>query len=178
MPSPRLSVPLSVAALSALTELEFIAVLKDVFEHSPWVAAGAYHERPFGTLDELHRAMCAVVEAADTNAQLGLIRAHPDLAGKAALAGELTEASSLEQAGAGLDRLTEAEYRRFHALNDAYQAHFGFPFILAVKGHTKTSILAAFEIRLPNSPEAERKAALTQIYQIARFRLAALLGVL
>ncbi len=169
---------LSVAALNALDEPEFVAALADVFEHSPWVAAGAYSERPFGSLGELHSAMCEVVGASGTEAQLGLIRAHPDLAGKAARAGALTAASSFEQAGAGLDRLTGAEYRRFHALNGAYQARFDFPFILAVKGHTKESVLAAFEARLPNAPEAERKAALTQIYQIARFRLEALLGVL
>ena len=165
---------LSTPRLSELSEAAFVAVLADVFEHSPWVAAGAYSARPFRSLDELHGAMCRVVEAAGTEAQLRLIRAHPDLAGKAALAGALTAASSTEQAGAGLDRLTEAEYRRFHKLNDRYRARFGFPFILAVKGHSKTSILAAFETRLANSPEAERGEALAQIYQIARFRLAAL----
>ena len=168
--------PLSAPKLSELSKAEFTAVLADIFEHSPWVAAGAYDARPFGSLDELHRAMCEVVADTATEAQLELIRAHPDLAGKAALAGALTEASSAEQAGAGLDRLTEAEYRRFHELNDAYRARFGFPFILAVKGHNKTSILAAFAVRLPNSPEAEQGEALEQIYEIARFRLAALLG--
>ena len=162
------------AKLSELSKPAFVAALADIFEHSPWVAAGAYDARPFRSVDELHRAMCGVVEAADTEAQLGLIRAHPDLAGKAALAGELTDASSTEQAGAGLDHLTEAEYGRFHTLNDAYRARFDFPFVLAVKGHTKTSILVAFETRLPNSPETERQAALAQIYQIARFRLATL----
>ena len=166
--------PLSAPKLSELSKAEFTAVLAGIFEHSPWVAAGAYDARPFGSLADLHSAMCRVVSGATTEAQLGLIRAHPDLASKAALAGELTAASSTEQAGAGLDRLTEDEYRRFHKLNDAYWARFGFPFILAVKGHTKTSILAAFTARLPNSPEAERGEALEQIYQIARFRLAAL----
>ena len=159
--------------LNVLSEANFVAALGGIFEHSPWVAAGAYQARPFGSPAELHSAMCAVVAAADVEMQLGLIRAHPDLAGKAALAGELTDASSTEQAGAGLDRLTEDEYRRFHDLNDRYRARFGFPFILAVKGHRKTSILAAFETRLANSPEAERDEALVQIYQIARFRLAA-----
>ena len=128
MPLPRLSVPMSASTLSALSKADFVAALGGVFEHSPWVAAGAYAARPFSSLDELHRAMCGVVEGAGTDAQLGLIRAHPDLAGKAARAGEVTAASSFEQAGAGLDRLTEDEYRRFHTLNDAYQARFGFPF--------------------------------------------------
>lgn len=178
MPLPRSSAPTSAATLSTLSKTAFVAALDGVFEHSPWVAAGAYDARPFGSLVELHNAMCRVVESTGTDAQLGLIRAHPDLAGKAALAGELTAASSREQAGAGLDRLTEAEYRRFHALNGAYRARFGFPFVLAVKGHTKTSVLTALETRLPNSQEAEREEALGQIYQIARFRLESLLAAL
>ncbi len=173
---PTATLPL--ATLNAFPETNFVTTLAGVFERSPWVAAGAYSARPFGSLDELHGAMCRVVETADTENQLELIRAHPDLAGKAALAGALTAASRGEQAGAGLDRLTEAEYRRFHALNSAYKAHFGFPFILAVKGHTKTSILDAFEVRLSNSAEAEREEALGQIFKIARFRLEALTGAL
>lgn len=164
------------AVLGAPSKTEFVAILGDTFENSPWVAEKAYAERPFSSLDELHRAMCVVVAAADPDAQLALIRAHPDLAGKAALAGELTAASSGEQAGAGLGGLTAAEYARFHALNDAYRARFGFPFVLAVKGHTKTSILAAFETRLTHDPDAERSAALAEIYRIARFRLGALEG--
>ena len=165
---------LSPALRSAPSKTEFVATLGDIFECSPWVAAGAFEKRPFASLGDLHEAMCGVVAAADSEAQLKLIRAHPDLAGKAALAGELTAASSGEQAGAGLDRLTRDEYRRFHALNDAYRTRFGFPFVLAVKGHTKTSILDAFESRLANEPDRERERALTEIYKIARFRLEAL----
>ena len=168
MPSP--------AALSALSEAEFVTLLGGIFEGSPWIAREVYAERPFGSLDELHCAMCDVVAGAGVEAQLDLIRAHPDLAGKAAIAGELTAASSAEQAGAGLDRLSEDEYGRFHALNDRYRERFGFPFVLAVKGHTVASILAAFEARLPNTPEAERVQALSEIYRIARFRLEALTG--
>jgi len=166
----------SADALSALSQTEFVAALGDIFERSPWVAAEAYEKRPFASVAELHRAMCAAVAAAGAEAQLGLIRAHPDLAGKAALAGEVTAASSAEQAGAGLDRLSADEYGRFHELNNRYRARFGFPFILAVKGNTQASILAAFEARLANSPEAEREAALEEIYKIARFRLEALTG--
>lgn len=165
----------STTALNALSKLEFVEVLGGIFERSPWVAEGVWAKRPFASSAELHEAMCAVVAAAGAEEQLALIRAHPDLAGKAALAG-LTAASSQEQAGAGLDRLTEDEYRRFHRLNDAYRTRFGFPFILAVKGHTRASILAAFEARLPNTPEVERERALAEIYSIARFRLAALTG--
>lgn len=166
----------STAALSALSEAEFVTLLGGIFEGSPWIAREVYAQRPFGSLDELHCAMCDAVAGAGVEAQLELIRAHPDLAGKAAIAGELTAASSAEQAGAGLDRLSEAEYGRFHALNDRYRARFGFPFVLAVKGHTKASILVAFEARLPNTPEAERVQALSEIYRIARFRLEALTG--
>lgn len=162
------------AVLSASSRPEFVTTLGDIFENSPWVADGAFAARPFASLGELHRAMCSVVAAADSETQLALIRAHPDLAGKAALAGELTAASRGEQAGAGLDRLTEDEYRYLHALNDAYRTRFGFPFIVAVKGHTKTSILDAFEARLPNEPDRERERALAEIYEIARFRLEAL----
>ncbi len=164
----------STTTLNAFPKPEFVAALGGIFEHAPWVAEGVWPERPFASPDTLHRAMCAVVAAAGPEAQLALIRAHPDLAGKAALA--MTAASSAEQAGAGLDRLTEEEYGRFHTLNDLYRARFGFPFILAVKGHTKTSILAAFESRLPNTPECERERALAEIYRIARFRLEALTG--
>ncbi len=163
----------SPTVLSAPFRAEFVAALGAIFEGSPWVADGAFEARPFASLSELHEAMCGVVAEAGLGAQLGLIRAHPDLAGKAALA-ELTAASSAEQAGAGLGALSRAEYGRFHTLNDAYRARFGFPFVLAVKGHTKTSILAVFEARLTNSPEVERETALTEIYKIARFRLEAL----
>jgi 2-oxo-4-hydroxy-4-carboxy-5-ureidoimidazoline decarboxylase len=165
---------LPLATLNAQSESDFVGTLGGIFEHAPWVAEGVCPARPFASLEDLHDAMCTVVADAGEARQLELIRAHPDLAGKAALAGELTGASSAEQSGAGLDRLSEDEYRHFHALNDSYKARFGFPFILAVKGHTKTSILSAFEERLPNSPEAERETALREIYKIARFRLEAL----
>ncbi len=166
---------LTLAALNRADQARFVDLLGGVFEHSPWVAEGAGAARPFASVEGLYRAMVGVVEEAGEK-QLELIRAHPDLAGKAARAGGLTAASSREQAGAGLDRLSEDEYRRFHALNDAYKEKFGFPFILAVKGHTKESILASFESRLPHSAEEERRTALAEVYKIARFRLEALLG--
>ncbi len=167
---------LPLSTLTARSKTEFARTLGGIFEHAPWVAEAVYRERPFASLDELHEAMCGAVAGAGAEQQLTLIRAHPDLAGKAALAGELTVSSSREQAGAGLSLLSEDEYRHFHALNGAYQGRFGFPFILAVRGHTKTSILSAFEERLPNSAEAERETALEEIYKIARFRLEALVG--
>ena len=167
---------LTLAALNRADKARFIETLGGVFEHSPWVAEGTWAARPFESVEGLHSAMVAVVEEAGEGKQLGLIRAHPDLAGKAAQARGLTAASSREQAGAGLDRLSEEEYKRFHALNDAYKEKFGFPFILAVRGHTKTSILEAFESRLPHFALEERRTALAEVYKIARFRLEALIG--
>lgn len=165
--------------LSRLNTLDletFVKTLGGIFEHSPWVAESAWSKRPFASVAELHQVMSVVVQHAPEEKQLGLIRAHPDLASKAALAGDLTDSSKREQAGAGLDRLTREEYQRFHTLNDAYKAKFNFPFILAVKGHTKESILQSFEERLPNSLEEEKARALEEIYKIAGFRLEALLS--
>jgi 2-oxo-4-hydroxy-4-carboxy-5-ureidoimidazoline decarboxylase len=153
----------------------FVNKLGGIFEHSPWVAEGSWGRRPFASVAELHQTMCDVVRHAPEKKRLTLLRAHPDLAGKAALAGDLTASSKREQAGAGLHRLTQEEYQRFHELNNAYKAKFAFPFILAVKGHSKESILKSFEERLLNSLAAEKARALEEIYKIASFRLEALL---
>ncbi|MBX8813616.1 2-oxo-4-hydroxy-4-carboxy-5-ureidoimidazoline decarboxylase [Pseudochrobactrum algeriensis] len=157
-------------------ETDFVSALGGVFEHSPWVAEAVAGGRPFASVSALHQAMVQAVEKAGVTKQLALIRAHPDLAGKAARAGHLTDASTSEQKGAGLDRLDDAEYERFHSLNDAYKQRFDFPFILAVrgfdgKGHDKHSILASFETRLQNTPEQEISEALRQIARIAELRL-------
>ena len=167
--------PMTLADLNAVPAAAFVQALGGIFEHSPWVAAAVADHRPFGSVDALHRAMVAAVAAAPPGRQLDLIRAHPDLAGKAARAGALTEPSTAEQAGAGLDRLTDAEFERFGTLNTAYMARFGFPFIVAVKGLTKHDILTAFETRLPNDPDTEKTTALQQVARIARFRLEALI---
>lgn len=158
----------------------FINHLKDIYEHSKWVAEALYEQRdmltnhPQGTQVAVTQAMHDIIEAADHSAQLTLLRAHPDLAGKAALAGELTDASSSEQAGAGLDQLTPPELKNFLALNMSYRDKFDFPFIMAVKGATKDQILEGFEARLPNSVETEFRRALNEVHKIAGFRLAAL----
>lgn len=149
----------------------FTEALGAVFESSPWVAAAAWEQRPFDTVGELHAAMVSVVASATPEQQLALIRAHPDLAGKAAIAGEVAEASRREQRGAGLDQLTAAEYARFQALNDRYRERFAFPFILAVRGHDKHTILEAFTHRLEHDVATERRRALEEIARIARFRL-------
>ena len=166
---------ISIGHLNEQSNETFVTTLRDIFEHSPWVAERVLGQRNFLSIRGLHSAMVQAVADASNREQLNLIRAHPDLAGKAALASELTESSKQEQAGAGLDSLSDEEFKKFHALNDQYKAKFGFPFILAVKGHDKHSILSAFQSRLENSPQDEQKEALRQIAEIARFRLEALL---
>jgi 2-oxo-4-hydroxy-4-carboxy-5-ureidoimidazoline decarboxylase len=156
---------------------EFINRFGSVYEDSPWIAEAVYRQGLTPNEDSpagLASAMAAVVALASRDAKLALIRAHPDLAGRAAIAGDLTEASKSEQSGAGLDRCTPEEYRRFQDLNEAYKARFGFPFILAVSGKTRHDILTAFEARLGNVRETELRTALEQIDRIARLRLEAL----
>jgi len=165
----------TLAQINALPADRFVEALGGIFEHAPWVAEGAAPGRPFSSIGTLHDAMCAVVRHAPVERQMTLIRNHPDLAGKAARAGALTEASTGEQRGAGLDRLSEAEYDRFDRLNTAYRERFAMPFVIAVKGLDKHDILAAMETRLANDPETERDTALAQIARIARFRLADLI---
>ena len=139
-----------------------------LFEHSPWVVERAADRLP---LEDLRAALMQVVKDATPDEQLALIRAHPELAGKAAIDGTLTEASAAEQASAGLDRLTPAEFERFHALNAAYREKFGFPFIICVRLTDKTGILAAMERRLENDRETEIATALEQVGEIVRLRL-------
>ncbi len=159
---------------SSMDKPAFIDRFGDVYEHSAWIAEAVWDNGLIDKHDQkdgLASAMITVLEAADHEAKLALIRAHPDLAGKAAVRGELTEASTSEQAGAGLDKCSPEEFERFQELNSAYQAKFGFPFIFAVKGSTRYDILDAFEERIKNSPETEFETALEQINRIASFRL-------
>ncbi len=159
------------AALNRASQEAFVAALGGVFENAAWVAAAAAGGRPHASLAALHEAMLAAIAAGGEEAQLALIRGHPDLAGRAARAGALTADSRREQSGAGLDRLSDAEFDRFHALNRAYRDRFGFPFVIAVRGLTKEAILDAFEARLANDPAGERTEALRNIGMIGRFRL-------
>jgi len=141
-----------------------------LFEHSAWVEARA-DARP--SSGDRHADLMAVLYDATPEEQLALIRAHPELAGKAAVDGTLTEASAAEQASAGLDRLSPAEFDRFHALNAAYREKFGFPFIICVRLTNKAGILAAMERRLGHDRDAEIAEALAQIGDIVRLRLEA-----
>ena len=147
-----------------------------VFEESPWIAREAWESRPFSGAEVLHAAMVRVVEAAPPDARLELIRAHPDLAGKAAVAGELTPESEREQAAAGLDRLTPEQYERITRLTAAYRERFGFPFVVCAREHTADSIIATAARRLESDPDDEEQTALNEIAKIARLRLADLVA--
>lgn len=160
--------------INRMNHHDFRRALGDVFERSPWIAERAWTARPFVSREALHEAMVGAMRDASREEQLALLRAHPDLAIRAARADALSAASRVEQSGAGLDRLTDEEYARFHRLNARYREKFGFPFIIAVRNHDKTSILAAFERRLRNTADAEIEAALAEVSDITRLRLGTL----
>ncbi len=163
----------SMAEVNSLDTAAFVARFGGVFEDSPWVAESAWERRPFRDREALHAAMCACVQEAGEEKRLALIRAHPDLVGRAAAEGRLGAASASEQTGAGLDRLSADEGRWFERYNRAYQEKFGFPFIICVRAaERKRAIMDGFEMRLDHRPEQERKAALVEIEKIAAFRLA------
>ena len=162
--------------LNAADEDTFVAALGFIFEDSPWVAARARPLRPFADAAELHAAMCAAVAAASPDEQLALIRAHPDLVGRAARNGTLSPASAGEQAAAGLDRLDPEEAAMFATLNAAYTARFGFPFVMCVRENKKAAIVACLQQRARNERAAEIATALREIEKIARLRLAGLLA--
>lgn len=153
--------------VNAMPHAEFVAAFGDVAEHSPWVAEAAAAERPYADRREMIAAFAAALRSASGAARLALICAHPDLADKA----KMTADSSREQADAGLDTLDEHEYARFTALNAAYKARFGFPFIFAVKGADKHQILEAFADRLDNRRDVEFDTACAQVCRIFRFRI-------
>ena len=158
-----------------MKEPEFVRRYGGIYENSPWVAAKA---APLvdgsADIDVIARVMADCVDNASRERRLALICAHPDLAGKAAIAGDMTDDSKSEQASAGLDRCSPAEYERFQALNRAYRRKFGFPFVMAVRNCSRAQILAAFESRLENDYDEEFENALLEIHKIARMRLVAL----
>ena len=161
----------SIDDLNRMSAGEFAAALGDVAEYSPWVAARAATARPFADRDAVIDAFTGALRDAPGDERLAVLRAHPDLAGRAAVAGDLSDDSEREQAGAGLDRLTTEEFERFTALNAAYRARFGIPFIFAVKGASKDRILAAFEARVDNDRVAEFANAIDNVFRILRFRI-------
>jgi OHCU decarboxylase len=158
--------------VNTLDESAFTERFGRVFEHSPWIALGAWQARPFASLDALQAAMMAVLAAAGTEAEVALLRAHPELAKPA----KLTAASASEQAAAGLDRLAGDRATEFMALNRAYRDRFGFPFIIAVRGQRdRAAILAALEARTNNSEKEEIDTAIAEVAKIAWFRLSDLI---
>jgi OHCU decarboxylase len=161
----------TIEEVNGLDREEFVSRFGGLYEDSPWVAEAAWRERPFASFAELHDAFVRAVREALREQQLALIRAHPDLAGRAAIAGELTAESAREQTSAGLDRLTPGEYEDFQRLNSAYRARFGFPFVVCVRDHDKETILAAAAARLGHSRPEEIETALGEIGRIAYLRL-------
>ena len=157
-----------------MTKSAFVEQYGGVYEHSAWVAEKAYEDGLPEDVEPLVSNLRAIIEAAGEEPQLALLRAHPDLAGKLAKSGELTDESTSEQAGAGLDECTPEEFAEFTRLNDTYKAKFGFPYILAVKGRHRVEILENFRSRVGNSTAQEFREALDQVHQIARLRLEAL----
>ena len=158
-------------AINDLDRAAFVERFGPLFEHSPWIAEAAWRDRPFADREELYEALVAAMYAAPRERKLALIRAHPDLAGKAAIEGSLTDSSKREQASAGLDRLTPDEYEAFTRTNTAYRERFGFPFVVCAREHTKESILRVAAERLANSEDEEIRVALEEIAKIARLRL-------
>ncbi len=164
---------LPLADLNRMTLPAFSGAVGEAFELAPWVAEAAWANRPFVSVTALHEAMMGAVRSASRERQLDFLRGHPDLAGKAARSGTITGESKSEQSSVGLDSLSEAEFARFHRLNDAYKTKFGFPFIVCVRRHTRDSILAQFERRLGHDAATEFSAALMEIFYITRLRIAA-----
>jgi 2-oxo-4-hydroxy-4-carboxy-5-ureidoimidazoline decarboxylase len=162
--------------INALDAHGFVAALGAVFEHAPWIAKRAHASRPFASIDALHAAMIGALERASGDEQLALLRAHPELAGKAAIAGDMTAASVDEQASAGLGACTPEEFARIDALNRRYRRRFGFPFILAVRGLDRRQVIGELARRVERERDVEFREGLAQVARIARLRLAALVG--
>jgi OHCU decarboxylase len=159
---------------SRLDRAQFVALHGRVYEHSPWIAETAWSaglKPQHDTVEGLHEALAAIVDAAPRARQLALLNAHPDLAGRLAVRGELTAESTTEQASAGLDKCSPDEFRRFTELNEAYKRKFQFPFIMAVKGKSRAEILEAFERRIHHDEAAEFRTALAEVHKIALLRL-------
>jgi 2-oxo-4-hydroxy-4-carboxy-5-ureidoimidazoline decarboxylase len=161
----------TLAELNSCSKADFVAALANIFEYSAWIAEKAADSRPFAGVTELFAAMKAAVDHASEDLRLALIKAHPDLANKTQRDAGLTDESNAEQNSVGLDRLSEAEYQAFERVNNAYQGKFDIPYIVSVRRHTKDSILADFEKRLPNDKTTEIAASIAEICKIAALRV-------
>lgn len=166
---------MTLSELNILDRDAFTTALADIFEHSSWIPLATWRQRPFAEIEDLHAGLCATLDAAGDDQKLELIRAHPDLAGKLAVAGKLTAFSTNEQQSARLDQLSAEQFAHISDLNTRYREKFGFPFIICVKDHTQESIFANFQDRINHNPVEERTAALFQIKRIAWHRLSDLI---
>jgi 2-oxo-4-hydroxy-4-carboxy-5-ureidoimidazoline decarboxylase len=162
---------LTLQDVNAFDQEHFVVALHALFEGPPWIVAQSWHARPFASLAQLHQALCNVMLSASTEQKVALLQAHPDLVGRAALAGTLTPESTSEQASAGLDQLSPTEIATFTHLNQAYRDRFGFPFVICARENKKASILAGFSTRLENSRTQEIEIALAEVAKICSFRL-------
>ncbi len=163
--------PFKLAQINSLSREDFVCVVGPVFEDSPWIADSTWPKRPLKSLDSLHKALCKTVQSSTEDKQIDLIRAHPDLVGRAALSGSLTPASQSEQARAGLNNLSDDEIALFQKYNQSYREKFDFPFVVCARLNNKEAILKGFEARLNHSREKEIKTALAEIEKIAYLRL-------
>jgi 2-oxo-4-hydroxy-4-carboxy-5-ureidoimidazoline decarboxylase len=161
-------------AVNAMDRAAFVQKFGGIFEKSPWVAEKVWEKRPFASVDDLHGAMVNIVKHSPVPNQLALLQSHPDLAGKEAQAGAMTASSVSEQASAGLNALSKAEIAQISELNAAYKQKFGFPFIIAVRMHTKEGIFFEFNRRLANETQVEFANDLQNVYAITRLRLGAI----
>jgi 2-oxo-4-hydroxy-4-carboxy-5-ureidoimidazoline decarboxylase len=162
---------ISLSQLNTLPHDAFTTALSGLFEGDPWIVERAWDDRPFASLDDLYTALCNVLYGAPEDQQIAILRAHPDLVGRAALSGTLSPASTAEQSAAGLDALSPAEIAGFTRLNAEYHAKFGFPFVICARENKKDSILTAFPARLANDRETEIATALAEVAKICRLRL-------
>jgi 2-oxo-4-hydroxy-4-carboxy-5-ureidoimidazoline decarboxylase len=168
--------PVRIDELNLMNADTFESVFADIFEHSSWIARQACSSAPFATKSDLHAAMVNVVERADQTAQISLLRAHPELAGKEASAGQLTDLSNNEQSSVGMNALSADQMEEVKELNHRYRDKFGFPFIIAVRRNTREEIFEKWRSRLANDFDQELQTCLAQVYQIAEIRLNALIA--
>jgi 2-oxo-4-hydroxy-4-carboxy-5-ureidoimidazoline decarboxylase len=167
---------ITLSQLNSLSRDEFTRIVGPVFEHSPWIAEATWDKRPFASAEQLHEALCQTVATSGEAKQVQLIQAHPDLVGRAALAGTLTPESNREQASARLGQLSPGEIVLFQKNNQAYREKFGFPFVICARLNKKEALLSGFEVRLKNTRQQEIKTALEEIAKIAKLRLLDLIG--
>jgi 2-oxo-4-hydroxy-4-carboxy-5-ureidoimidazoline decarboxylase len=173
MTSAAIAGPVDMTPINTMDRAAFVQKFGGIFENSPWVAEQTWEKRPFASLDDMHAAMVAVAKYAPAAMQLALLQSHPDLAGKEAQAGAMTASSVSEQASAGLNALSKVEMAQISDLNAAYKHKFGFPFIIAVRMHTKEGIFFEFNRRLQNDTQTEFAIDLQNVYAITRLRLGA-----